>query len=190
MLNGQARRGEDREYEINGFELVATLLPCPGRRRTPGRRSRRSRNIEDIHVFILERNNARQMAERTYWTPPARTRPRRRPCGAACFDTLPASVRHRVYVVQLDCGISSPARTAPEVLLAQAIRPSPPRPLRHGDCATISPPCLKARCSAWGRLLRANPQGKAGFLRRPPCGGPSSGHQVGEIPADPGQAAR
>lgn len=30
VLNGQAPRLGGREYEINGFELVATLLPVPG----------------------------------------------------------------------------------------------------------------------------------------------------------------
>ena len=148
VLNGQAPRLEDREYEINGFELVATLLPVPGAEGgRPDGVIVKFRNIEDIHVTILERNNAIKMAERTYRETARKDAPQEASFAERFgFDTLPASVRHRVYKLsQLDCGILITGENGTgKSFLAQAIRQAQPRrgPFVTVDCATISPTCL------------------------------------------------
>ena len=170
MLNGQAPRLEDREYEINGFELVATLLPVPGAEGgRPDGVIVKFRNIEDIHVTILERNNAIKMAERTYRETARKDAPQEASFAERFgFDTLPASVRHRVYKLsQLDCGIliTGEKRAPGKSFLAQAIRQAQPRrgPFVTVDCATISPTLFESEMFGY---VGAPSQGRTPRARR------------------------
>ena len=189
VLNGQAPRLEDREYEINGFELVATLLPVPGAEGgRPDGVIVKFRNIEDIHVTILERNNAIKMAERTYRETARKDAPQEASFAERFgFDTLPASVRHRVYKLsQLDCGILITGENGTgKSFLAQAIRQAQPRrgPFVTVDCATISPTLFESEMFGYvgGAFTGANPQGKAGFFESAD-GGTIFLDEIGEIP--------
>ena len=189
VLNGQAPRLEDREYEINGFELVATLLPVPGAEGgRPDGVIVKFRNIEDIHVTILERNNAIKMAERTYRETARKDAPQEASFAERFgFDTLPASVRHRVYKLsQLDCGILITGENGTgKSFLAQAIRQAQPRrgPFVTVDCATISPTLFESEMFGYvgGAFTGANPQGKAGFFEAAD-GGTIFLDEIGEIP--------
>ena len=189
VLNGQAPRLEDREYEINGFELVATLLPVPGAEGgRPDGVIVKFRNIEDIHVTILERNNAIKMAERTYRETARKDAPQEASFAERFgFDTLPASVRHRVYKLsQLDCGILITGENGTgKSFLAQAIRQAQPRrgPFVTVDCATISPTLFESEMFGYvgGAFTGANPQGKAGFFEAAD-GGNIFLDEIGEIP--------
>lgn len=86
------------------------------------------------------------------------------------FDTLPASVRHRVYKLsQLDCGILITGENGTgKSFLAQAIRQAQPRrgPFVTVDCATISPTLFESEMFGYvgGAFTGANPQGKAGLF--------------------------
>ena len=189
VLNGQAPRLEDREYEINGFELVATLLPVPGAEGgRPDGVIVKFRNIEDIHVTILERNNAIKMAERTYRETARKDAPQEASFAERFgFDTLPASVRHRVYKLsQLDCVILITGENGTgKSFLAQAIRQAQPRrgPFVTVDCATISPTLFESEMFGYvgGAFTGANPQGKAGFFEAAD-GGTIFLDEIGEIP--------
>ena len=190
VLNGQAPRLEDREYEINGFELVATLLPVPGAEGgRPDGVIVKFRNIEDIHVTILERNNAIKMAERTYRETARKDAPQEASFAERFgFDTLPASVRHRVYKLsQLDCGIliTGENGTGKSFLARPSVRPSPAAaPSSRWTAPPSPPPCLKARCSAmWGAPSQGRtPRARRAFLRRPTAA-PSSWTRLARSPS-------
>lgn len=146
------------------------------------------RNIEDIHVTILERNNAIKMAERTYRETARKDAPQEASFAERFgFDTLPASVRHRVYKLsQLDCGILITGENGTgKSFLAQAIRQAQPRrgPFVTVDCATISPTLFESEMFGYvgGAFTGANPQGKAGFFEAAD-GGTIFLDEIGEIP--------
>ena len=66
VLQGQAPRYENQEYEINGFVLTASILPIGGDEPQPEGVIVKFRSIADIRTTILERNAAIQSAERQY----------------------------------------------------------------------------------------------------------------------------
>ena len=67
VMTGQAPEFRDMPYEINGYELVASILPVTDSAGELSGVIVKFRNIEDIRVTIQERNNAIKSAERRYW---------------------------------------------------------------------------------------------------------------------------
>lgn len=128
------------------------------------------------------------MAERTYRETARKDAPQEASFAERFgFDTLPASVRHRVYKLsQLDCGILITGENGTgKSFLAQAIRQAQPRrgPFVTVDCATISPTLFESEMFGYvgGAFTGANPQGKAGFFEAAD-GGTIFLDEIGEIP--------
>ena len=65
VLDGQAPGFSDVAYEINGFALLASILPIQDGEKIAGIIVK-FRNIEDIRTTIMERNTAIAAAERKY----------------------------------------------------------------------------------------------------------------------------
>ena len=65
VLDGQAPGFSDVAYEINGFALLASILPIRDGEEIAGIIVK-FRNIEDIRTTIMERNTAIAAAERKY----------------------------------------------------------------------------------------------------------------------------
>jgi len=66
VISGSAPGYEDQEYEINGYQLSASLLPIAGDDGSADGVIVKFRNVEDIRRTIMERNEAIRSAERQY----------------------------------------------------------------------------------------------------------------------------
>ena len=188
IFSGQVPRYEDAEYEINGYELVASLLPVPGADGLPGEVIVKFRSIEDIHTTILERNNAIKSAERTYRESARSEAPQEAPFAELFgFGTTAAAVRHLAYKLsQLDCNILITGESGTgKSFLAQTIARAQPRkgPYVPVDCSTLSPTLFESEMFGYvgGAFTGANPRGKAGFFEAAD-GGTIFLDEIGEIP--------
>ena len=188
IFSGQVPRYEDAEYEINGYELVASLLPVPGADGLPDEVIVKFRSIEDIHTTILERNNAIKSAERTYRESARSEAPQEAPFAELFgFGTTAAAVRHLAYKLsQLDCNILITGESGTgKSFLAQTIARAQPRkgPYVPVDCSTLSPTLFESEMFGYvgGAFTGANPRGKAGFFEAAD-GGTIFLDEIGEIP--------
>lgn len=179
IFSGQVPRYEDAEYEINGYELVASLLPVPGADGLPDEVIVKFRSIEDIHTTILERNNAIKSAERTYRESARSEAPQEAPFAELFgFGTTAAAVRHLAYKLsQLDCNILITGESGTgKSFLAQTIARAQPRkgPTYRWTAPPSPPPSLRARCSAtWGAPSPGPIPGARPASLRPPTAAPS-----------------
>lgn len=186
-MSGQVPQYEDMEYEINGFELIASILPVPGGA-LPESVIVKFRNIEDIRVTIMERNNAIKSAERKYRETERSVRPDEN-AFAALFGigTATASARHHAYKLsQLDCNVLITGESGTgKSFLARAIHQAQPRkgPFVTVDCSTIAPTLFESEMFGYvgGAFTGASPKGKAGFFEEAD-GGTIFLDEIGEIP--------
>ena len=186
-MSGQVPRWEDQEYEINGYELVASILPVSGTAGPEGAIVK-FRNIEDLRMTIMERNNAIKSAERTYRETERSAWPG---SGAFAelfgFGTAAASARHHAYKLsQLDCNILITGESGTgKSFLAQKIQQAQPRkgPFVTVDCSTIAPTLFESEMFGYvgGAFTGANPKGKAGFFEVAD-GGTIFLDEIGEVP--------
>ena len=187
VMSGQVPQYEDMEYEINGFELIASILPVPGGA-LPESVIVKFRNIEDIRVTIMERNNAIKSAERKYRETERSVRPDEN-AFAALFGigTATASARHHAYKLsQLDCNVLITGESGTgKSFLARAIHQAQPRkgPFVTVDCSTIAPTLFESEMFGYvgGAFTGASPKGKAGFFEEAD-GGTIFLDEIGEIP--------
>ena len=106
VLDGQAPGFSDVAYEINGFALLASILPIRDGEEIAGIIVK-FRNIEDIRTTIMERNTAIAAVERKYRESSERSLPEEE----GSLQTYGSSaamraVRRRAYKLsQMDCNI-------------------------------------------------------------------------------------
>ena len=141
VLNGEAKRYEHQEYEINGFALTASILPIPGDDGHPEGVIVKFRSIADIRTTIMERNAAIQSAERQF-----RQGDDPLAAGGNAFSsllgsgsTLAAARQYAYKLARLDCTILITGENGTgKTELANAIRTIQQRqgPFLTVDCAT------------------------------------------------------
>ena len=145
--DGQAPGFSDVAYEINGFALLASILPIRDGEEIAGIIVK-FRNIEDIRTTIMERNTAIAAAERKYRESSERSLPEEE----GSLQTYGSSaamraVRRRAYKLsQMDCNIfiigeAGTGRTK----LAKSIQQVQPRggPFLRTDCSAVAPGLLE-----------------------------------------------
>ena len=147
VLDGQADCFSDVSYEINGFALMASILPIRDGARVAGIIVK-FRNIEDIRTTIIERNSAIAAAERKYRETSERGLPDETGdslLGCGNSATMRAARRRAYKLSQLDCNIliTGEAGTG-KTRLAQSIQRVQPRggPFVRADCSAIDPGLL------------------------------------------------
>ncbi|NLU25234.1 MAG: sigma 54-interacting transcriptional regulator [Clostridiales bacterium] len=188
IMTGEAEQYEDMEYEINGYPLLASLLPVKSEKKIEGVivKFRRIQNMRDI---IMERNTAIRSVERKYRESERHSFLDESNAFAALFgnSTAMASVKRRAYKLsQLDCNmlITGESGTG-KSFLADAISHAQPRkgPFVTVDCSTITPTLFESEMFGYvgGAFTGANPKGKAGFFEEAD-GGTIFLDEIGEIP--------
>ena len=147
VLDGQAPCFTNVAYEINGFALMASILPICETEQVVGVIVK-FRYIEDIRTTIMERNTAIAAAERKYRESSQRGLPDEvgdSLLGCGNSAALRA-VRRRAYKLsQMDCNILITGETGTgKTRLAQSIQRAQPRggPFVRADCSAIDPALL------------------------------------------------
>lgn len=190
VMTGQAPEFRDMPYEINGYELVASILPVTDSGGTLSGVIVKFRNIEDIRVTIQERNNAIKSAERRYREREQASRPEEA-AFAALFGggAATAEVRHRAYKLsQLDCNVLITGESGTgKSYMARAFSRAQPRKgaFVTVDCSTIAPSLFESEMFGYagGAFTGADPKGRAGFFEEA-GGGTIFLDEIGEIPLD------
>lgn len=190
VMTGQVPEFRDMPYEINGYNLVASILPVTDSAGAFNGVIVKFRNIEDIRVTIQERNNAIRSAERRYRELEQAARPEEQ-AFASLFGggAATAEVRHRAYKLsQLDCNVLITGESGTgKSYLAQAFREAQPRKgaFVTVDCSTIAPSLFESEMFGYagGAFTGADPKGRAGFFEEAD-GGTIFLDEIGEIPLD------
>ena len=190
VMTGQAPEFRDMPYEINGYELVASILPVTDSAGELSGVIVKFRNIEDIRVTIQERNNAIKSAERRYREREQASRPEESDF-AALFGggAATAEVRHRAYKLsQLDCNVLITGESGTgKSYMARAFAQAQPRKgaFVTVDCSTIAPSLFESEMFGYagGAFTGADPKGRAGFFEEAD-GGTIFLDEIGEIPLD------
>lgn len=147
VLDGQAPGFSDVAYEINGFALLASILPIRDGEEIAGIIVK-FRNIEDIRTTIMERNTAIAAAERKYRESSERSLPEEE----GSLQTYGSSaamraVRRRAYKLsQMDCNIFITGEVGTgRTKLAKSIQQVQPRggPFLRTDCSAVAPGLLE-----------------------------------------------
>ena len=187
ILTGEADRYEDQEYEINGYALMASILPVPDKENGNGAIVK-FRRFEDIKTTILERNTAITAAERKY-----KEAEQEMLTDGGAFtslfgsSTVMAEVKRYAYrLSQLDCNILITGESGTgKSFLARSIVDVQPRrgPFITVDCSTIAPTLFESEMFGYvsGAFTGANPKGKAGFFEEAD-GGTIFLDEIGEVP--------
>lgn len=187
ILTGEADRYEDQEYEINGYALMASILPIPDKENGNGALVK-FRRFEDIKTTILERNTAITAAERKY-----KEAEQEMLTDGGAFtslfgsSTVMAEVKRYAYrLSQLDCNILITGESGTgKSFLARSIVDVQPRrgPFITVDCSTIAPTLFESEMFGYvgGAFTGANPKGKAGFFEEAD-GGTIFLDEIGEVP--------
>ena len=190
VMTGQVREFRDIPCEINGYDLVASILPVTDPAGTLSGVIVKFRNIEDIRVTIQERNNAIKSAERRYRELEQAFRPEESEF-AALFGggAATAEVRHRAYKLsQLDCNVLITGESGTgKSYMARAFSRAQPRKgaFVTVDCSTIAPSLFESEMFGYagGAFTGADPKGRAGFFEEA-NGGTIFLDEIGEIPLD------
>lgn len=151
----------DQEYEINGFALVASLLPVMGGDGTVECVIVKARSIEDIKLTIMERNQAIRSAEQRFRDVMAGMENREVFTTLCGNSTLMASATPTTYKLsQMDCPILiSGEAGVGKTQVARAILNIQPRrgPFVRVECGSLPPEQLAAELfGAPARLGRPN----------------------------------
>lgn len=186
VLEDRAPGYRNQVYEVNGYALVASILPMKEEGQVQGAIVK-FRSIEDMRTTIRERNDAIRYAERGYR---ASTLGDLRRSG---FETLPggsnamASVKRYAYKLsQLDCSVLLTGESGTgKSHMAKAIQKVQPRkgPFVQVDCSTIAPTLFESEMFGYvgGAFTGANARGKAGFFEEA-NGGTIFLDEIGELP--------
>lgn len=190
VMTGQVPEFRDIPCEINGYELVVSILSATDSAGIFSGVIVKFRNIKDIRVTIQERNNAIKSAERRYREREQAQRPEES-AFAALFGggAATAEVRHRAYKLsQLDCSVLITGESGTgKSHMARAFAQAQPRKgaFVTVDCSTIAPSLFESEMFGYagGAFTGADPRGRAGFFEEAD-GGTIFLDEIGEIPLD------
>ena len=149
VLDGRSPGFADMAYEINGFALLASIMPIHDGGQVVGIIVK-FRNIEDIRTTIMERNTAIAAAERKFRESSERSLPGEvgdalLGCGSSA--AMRAARRRAYKLSQMDCNIFITGEPGTgRTKMAQSIQRVQPRggPFVRADCSAIDPALLDA----------------------------------------------
>ena len=187
VLEGTVEQYEDQEYDINGYALIASILPVLEDGEIRGAIVK-FRRFQDIKTTILERNTAICAAEHKFRQAEAASLSETREF-SALYGVSPAMTslkRYAYRLSQLDCNILITGESGTgKSFLARAISQVQPRqgPFVVVDCSTITPTLFESEMFGYvgGAFTGANPKGRAGFFEAA-NGGTIFLDEIGEVP--------
>jgi transcriptional regulator with PAS, ATPase and Fis domain len=191
VMDGAKAELRDVEYEINGFALIASLLPVCGEHGVESVIVK-FRSIENIRDTIYERNTAIRSAERQYRETERLMQPVEEDSAFTSLfgsSTAMASVRRRAHKLsQLDCSLLITGESGTgKSFLACTMNQAQKRkgPFLTVDCSTIAPTLFESEMFGYvgGAFTGANPKGKEGYFEAA-NGGTIFLDEIGEIPLD------
>ena len=179
VLDGRSPGFADMAYEINGFALLASIMPIHDGGQVVGIIVK-FRNIEDIRTTIMERNTAIAAAERKFRESSERSLPGEvgdalLGCGSSA--AMRAARRRAYKLSQMDCNVFITGEPGTgRTKMAQSIQRVQPRggPFVRADCSAIDPALLDAE-------LFGREGGQPGLFREAD-GGTLLLDEVGEMP--------
>ena len=195
IIDGDIQKCENREYEINGYQLIASILPIKNDGGGVTGIVVKFRRIEDIKATITERNEAIKAAEKNYRSEYLSENIDKNDNDEADFLRIFGNGRDMMDIkrsayklARLSCSILITGESGTgKTRMAKAISSVQIRkgPFIHVDCSTIAPTLFESEMFGYvsGAFTGANPKGKAGFFEEAD-GGTIFLDEIGELPPD------
>lgn len=184
VLSGKSPKYVDADCEINGFALVASIIPFHKDDKVDGVVVK-FRRIEDIKATIIERNKVIKLAERKYYDA-RHTAFMENRISAGGNTQLNYTNRYAFKLSQLDCDVLITGESGTgKTRMARAIYSSQPRkgPFVMVDCSAVAPTLFESEMFGYvaGAFTGADPKGKIGFFEEA-NGGTIFLDEISEIP--------
>ena len=195
IIDGDIQKCENREYEVNGYQLIASILPIKNDGGGVTGIGVKFRRIEDIKATITERNEAIKAAEKNYRSEYLSENIDKNDNDEADFLRIFGNGRDMMDIkrsayklARLSCSILITGESGTgKTRMAKAISSVQIRkgPFIHVDCSTIAPTLFESEMFGYvsGAFTGANPKGKAGFFEEAD-GGTIFLDEIGELPPD------